>query len=149
MRYHSHYHTSGEGHVYQGRFKSFPVQDDAHFYVVCRYVERNALRAGLVTAAEDWRWGSLWRWLQKTEPDPKLLSAWPVPRLPSWVKRVNEPLTDKELEAVRLCTRRGRPFGESEWVTKTAQRLELESTLRPRGRPRIVTDSEKGDEKES
>jgi putative transposase len=31
--------------VYQGRFKSFPIQDDDHFYVVCRYVERNALRA--------------------------------------------------------------------------------------------------------
>jgi len=61
MRYHAHYHSSGEGHVYQGRFKSFPVQDDDHFFVVCRYVERNALRAGLVDRAEDWRWGSLYR----------------------------------------------------------------------------------------
>ena len=52
MRYHSHYHTSGQGHVYQGRFKSFPVQDDDHFHVVCRYVERNALRARLVAHAE-------------------------------------------------------------------------------------------------
>lgn len=64
MRYHAHYHTSGEGHVYQGRFKSFPVQDDEHFHVVCRYVERNALRAGLVKRAEEWRWGSLYRWVQ-------------------------------------------------------------------------------------
>ena len=63
MRHHAHYHTSGTGHVYQGRFKSFPVQDDSHFLTVCRYVERNALRAELVQRAEDWRWGSLWRWL--------------------------------------------------------------------------------------
>jgi putative transposase len=48
--------------VYQGRFKSFPIQDDSHFLTVCRYVERNALRAELVGRAEDWRWGSLWRW---------------------------------------------------------------------------------------
>ncbi len=61
MRYHAHYHTSGLGHVYQQRYKSFPIQDDEHFFVVCRYVERNALRAGLVSRAEDWRWGSLWR----------------------------------------------------------------------------------------
>ena len=60
MRYHAHYHTSGMGHVYQQRYKSFPIQDDEHFLVVCRYVERNALRAGLVKRAEDWRWGSLW-----------------------------------------------------------------------------------------
>lgn len=51
MRYHAHYQTAGEGHVYQGRFKSFPVQDDDHFHVLCRYVERNAKRAGLVEQA--------------------------------------------------------------------------------------------------
>ncbi|TWT78831.1 hypothetical protein CA13_02280 [Planctomycetes bacterium CA13] len=47
MRYHAHYHTEGEGYVYQGRFKSFPVQDDDHFLDLCRYVERNAKRARL------------------------------------------------------------------------------------------------------
>ena len=57
MRYHSHYHTAGEGHVYQGRFKSFPVQDDDHFHVLHRDIERNALRAKLVKHAKNWRWG--------------------------------------------------------------------------------------------
>lgn len=75
----------GPGHVYQQRYKSFPVQNAEHFFVACRYVERNAVRAGIVRRAEDWRWGSLWRWLQKTEPDPRLLSPWPRPRLPNWV----------------------------------------------------------------
>src|SRR5580698_934127 len=28
MRWHAHYHTSGTGHLYQGRFKAFPVEDD-------------------------------------------------------------------------------------------------------------------------
>ena len=55
IRYHAHYHTSGQGHVYQGRFKSFPIQEDEHFLTVCRYVERNALRAGLTNRAEAWR----------------------------------------------------------------------------------------------
>lgn len=59
MRYHAHHHTGGTEHVYQQRYKSFPVQDDEHFLVACRSVERNAFRAGLVTRAEDWRWGSL------------------------------------------------------------------------------------------
>lgn len=136
MRYHAHYHSAGSGHLYQGRFKSFPVQDDDHFFVVCRYVERNALRAGLVERAEDWRWGSLWRWLQKPEPKPQLLSPWPVPRLPNWTARVNEPLSEKELDAVRWSVRRGSPFGGEAWVESIARRLGLESTLRPRGRPR-------------
>lgn len=136
MRLHSHYHTAGEGHIYQGRFKSFPVQDDDHFLVLCRYVERNALRAGLVTKAEDWKWGSLSRWQAKPEPNPKLLSPWPIPRSPHWESRVNATLSDKELETIRWSVKRGSPFGDETWVESIARRLDLESTLRPRGRPR-------------
>ena len=53
MRLHAHYGTGGQRHLHQGRLKSFPVQDDEHFLLVCRYVERNALRAGLVRRAEE------------------------------------------------------------------------------------------------
>ncbi len=137
MRYHAHYHTGGMGHVYQQRFKSFPIQDDEHFFVVCRYVERNALRAGLVSDAQDWKWGSLWRWLQKPEREPKLLSPWPLPRLPNWVARVNQPLAQHELDKVRISAQRGRPLGEDCWVKAIAHRLELESTIRSRGRQRV------------
>jgi len=137
MRYHAHYHTSGMGHVYQQRDKSFPIQDDEHFFVVCRYVERNALRAGLVDQAEQWRWGSLWRWLQQPEPAPKLLAPWPLPRLPHWKARVNERLTKQELDAVRISAQRGKPLGADNWVESIARRLNLEATMRPRGRPRV------------
>ena len=50
MRWHAHHQTAGTGHLYQGRFKSFPVQTDEHLYAVLRYVERNAVRAKLVAA---------------------------------------------------------------------------------------------------
>jgi putative transposase len=136
MRYHAHYHTSGEGHVYQGRFKSFPIEDDDHFLVVCRYVERNALRANLVDRAEQWRWGSLWRWIQNAEPTPKLLSSWPIARLPNWIARVNEPLSEMELREIRRSVVRGTPYGSSDWVESISRRLGLESTIRPRGRPK-------------
>lgn len=136
MRLHAHYHTAGEGHIYQGRFKSFPVQDDDHFLVVCRYVERNALRASLVEKAEDWKWGSLSRWLDKPERDPKLLSAWPIARSPNWKSKVNTALSEKELQSVRWSLKRGSPLGDETWVESTARRLSLESTLRPRGRPK-------------
>jgi putative transposase len=54
QRWHAHHRSAGSGHVYQGRFKSFPIQEDDHFYTVARYVERNALRANLVPRAEQW-----------------------------------------------------------------------------------------------
>ena len=59
-RWHEHRGTGGSGHLYQGTYRSFPVQADEHFLVVMRYVERNALRAGRVKHAQGWRWCSLW-----------------------------------------------------------------------------------------
>jgi len=141
QRWHAHRHTAGTGPVYQGRFKSVPVQTDEHFLAVARYVERNALRAKLVDRAEDWRWSSLWhRTWHRTQGDPQRagwLSDWPVERLRNWVARVNQPETAAELEALRMSVQRGRPFGNETWVARAAKRLGLESTLRPRGRPKI------------
>ena len=136
QRYHAHHGTVGYGHVYQGRFKSFPVQDDDHFHTVCRYVERNAKTANIINRAEKYRWGSLYNWLGgESEIE---LAKWPVRRLPKWVDRVNEPLSEKELAAVRRCVDRGKPFGDDKWTDATVKRRGLESTVRPRGRPKKV-----------
>lgn len=136
QRWHAQRRTAGAGHLYQGRFKSFPVQDDAHLHVVCRYIERNALRAGLVPRAEQWLWGSLSQG-EEVSADPRpALTPWPIERPADWPERVNLPMTEVEEEAVRRSIQRGQPFGTSEWQAATSSRLGLESTFRPRGRPR-------------
>jgi putative transposase len=137
QRWHANRHSIGSGHLYQGRFKSFPVQEDEHLYSLARYVERNALRAGLVRRAEQWRWCSLYRWLRGSVEDRELLATWPQPRKPSWTDYVNEPQSEAELAAIRRSLRRGSPFGDDQWVSRTADKLDLETTLRPRGRPKI------------
>jgi len=136
QRWHARRQSTGSGHVYQGRFKSFPVQDDEHFWTVCRYVERNALRANLVRRAEAWPWGSLHRWAQGSVKEKALLAAWPLRRLAGWVEAVNAPQTEAELSAVRRSVHRGCPFGETTWSAAMVRRLGLESTIRPRGRPK-------------
>jgi putative transposase len=138
MRWHAHYHTQGTGHIYQGRFKSFPVQEDEHLYAVLRYVERNALRAGLAARAEAWRWGSLWRRQHRDARPPLALHPGPVPEPDNWVEWVNQPQTEAELKAVRRSVARGLPFGDESWQRRTAERLGLQQALRPRGRPRKV-----------
>lgn len=133
-RYHRLRGTSG--HVWQGRFKAFPIQQDAHLLTVLRYVERNPLRAGLVTRAERWHWSSLWSKAPRPHP---LLSVGPSDRPRNWITRVNRPETDAELaevQTLRQCIERGRPFGSPRWTKRTAARLGLESSLHPRGRPR-------------
>ncbi len=92
---------AGLGHVYQGRYKSFPVETDGHFWVVARYVERNALRANFVLRAEEWRWSSLWRRCQGTPEEQSLLARWPVEMPPDWVERVNQAEDGPELKRTR------------------------------------------------
>lgn len=109
---------------------------DLPFLTVCRYVEQNALRAGLVTMAEDWRWSSLWlRVAGGSQQGKPALSEWPLARPESWVSLVNEPLTAKELEVLRLSAQRGRPYSGDIWQRWIAKRLGLESTFRARSRP--------------
>jgi putative transposase len=131
-RYHRHRHSSG--HVWQGRFKAFPIQQDAHLLTVLRYVERNPLRAGLVRSAENWPWSSLPSWVQGERP--VWLSKGPVDRPSRWLTYVNRAETAAELEALRKSVQRGTPFGAATWSTRTANRLGLEASLHPRGRPR-------------
>ena len=135
-RWQSHYHEIGHGHLYQGRFKSFAVQEDGHFLTVARYIERNSLRAGVVDRAENWRWGSLWRRENGSSRDRGLLSDWPVARPADWIGHVNDPQTDAELAGVRLSISKGRPFGSETWQQQTAVRLGLNSCFRERGRPK-------------
>ena len=131
-RYHRRHGSSG--HVWQGRFKAFPIQHDAHLLRVMRYVERNALRANLVVNAEDWQWGSLaWRSCGRIG---SFLSSPPVSLPDDWLARVNVPESEVELAALRRSVNRGAPFGDSAWVKLTAAKLGLESSLRPQGRPR-------------
>ena len=137
-RWHAHHHTAGTGPVYQGRFKSFPVQEDAHFFTLCRYVERNPLRANLSGRAEQWRWSSLWQRCQNT--GVPWLSDWPLAVPEGWLAYVNGAESEKELVALRRSVARGAPFGDESWQQKTAAALGLESALRGPGRPKKQKD---------
>ena len=143
-RWQQHRGYAGLGHVYQGRYKSFPVESDEHFWVVARYVERNAPCAQLVLRAQEWQWSSLWRQCHGTAEDRSLLAAWPIERPANWVEWVNQADNDKELQSLRQSVQRGRPFGQPEWQKQIAKRLGLESVFRPSGRPRKVGRSQNG-----
>ena len=86
--------------------------------------------------AEQWEWGSLFRWLRGSAEDKELLAAWPLPRKAGWAEHVNASQTEAELQAVRRSVLRGNPLGDVSWSERTVRRLGLESTLRPQGRPK-------------
>ena len=124
-RYHRHYGTSG--HVGQGRFQAFPVQDDDHLVTVLRYVERNALRAELVSRAEQWKWssaaahcGAAADALLEMEPWRK---RWTVTE---WGQYLADGELQTDLVELRQFTHAGRPLGTPDFVAALEK-----STMRP------------------
>jgi putative transposase len=152
VRRHHRRHGS-DGHLWQGRFKAFPIQRDEHLLSVLRYVERNPLRAELVARAEHWPWSSLGARSRTGAaeagaagaagatagrvdgaPAPPL-HAGPLPRPANWLDWVNETEHPGQLAALRHSVNRGTPWGAEAWAESTAARLGIEASLRPLGRP--------------
>jgi putative transposase len=138
-QYHHHYQTCGTGHIYQGRYKNFPIQTDRHLLTVSKYIEANPVRAGLVRRAEDWKWSSLSTDDSIVRPE---LTEGPVARPANWAEWVNLGVARDELDAVRKSVRRGRPFGDDAWTTQVAETYGLDFTVRRPGRPRKNRDTQ-------
>ena len=149
-RWHAQRHVSGSGHLYQGRYRSFPVEPGEPLQEVIRYIESNPRRDKRVTKAEAWPWSSLAvRIGGKKHGRPtelgtgasgsigSLLDEGPEPLSRGWVAKVNAPLEPEVLKALRNSVQRGTPYGSAKWRARTVDKLGLEHTMRPRGRPRI------------
>ena len=136
-RYRSHYPRTS-GHLYQGRYKSFPVQTDSYFLTLLRYVEANPLRAHKVRLAGQWPFSSLGC---DAKTAATLLDPWPLKRPRNWPALVNEKLPDPQQSRIKDSLNRSRPLGDNAWTLKTAQQLNLQYTLNPRGRPKTKQDN--------
>ena len=135
MRCITHRRILGMGPLYQGRFKTLPVQEDTHLPSLLRYVQRNPVRAKLVPRAADWPWTGEWVRRHGSAELKAILAAWPLDRPRGWSRWVDQPQTPAETEALRTCIRRSRPLGDSVWTPRTAAHLKLAWTLHPVGRP--------------
>jgi putative transposase len=138
-RYASYWNArqSSSGHVWQGRFYSCPL-DEPHLWKALHYVELNPVRAGIVTAAEFWKWSSAAAHCGFTDPDPLLemerwSNRWTVSE---WRAFVSAAETSDDLNALRQFTHTGRPLGSAEFVAALEE--QTRRTLAPRraGRPK-------------
>jgi putative transposase len=137
QRYHASHGTVGIGHLYQGRFKSFLVQEDGHYLTVMRYIEGNPLRAGIVKRAGDWPWSSFA--VRQGVQSLFELSPGPVELPKQWEKLVGETIESRQVENLGKSFTRGMPFGDTVWQQITAKKFGQESTMRPKGRPKKCT----------
>ncbi len=132
VRYY-HKKNKSSGHVWQGRFKSFIVEQESYYLTLIRYIEANAAQAKLVKKAEVWLYGSLY---ERNKNSQIILNAPYIELDKEWIAYVNEPIRQNELAKIHNSINRQAPLGEAEWQMQTATELGLLSTLNQRGRPR-------------
>ncbi len=120
------------GHLYQGRFKSIPVQSDEYYLNLLRYIEMNPVRAGLVSDATEWQWSSAHT--RKTidrKADVSLCDG-PVAPGPDWITKLCDPSPEFH-KLLKESIVRSRPLGCDAWVKQTAERLKTQSSLNSHG----------------
>ena len=99
-----------------------------------RYIEANPLRAGMVRLARAWPWSSLA--VRRGAESFLALTNGPVELPASWESLVQQPLASEQVDLLQNSIKRGAPLGARRWKTLTATKMRLESTVRPRGRPK-------------
>jgi putative transposase len=129
VRRHHQRHASS-GHIWQDRFKSFPIQEDAHLLTVLRYVLLNPCRARLVRSAWEWPWSSL--------QFGDMLVPWPIDPPQGVCAWLATQVDEVPEEGVQASILRGAPFGDPLWRARAADAWGLQATLRPRGRPKAA-----------
>jgi len=135
-RWHAAKNTIGQGHLYQGRYKSFLCQKDDHFITLVRYVERNAKKANLCKLAQDWKWSSIYRREHGSTEQKKMLSGWPIDMPKNYLSLVNYEQDIDEEKVIENSIEKSNPYGDHDWVKKVVKKFGLEQTLRGVGRPK-------------
>ncbi len=128
--------TIGSGHLYQGRYKSFIVENDTYLLTLIKYVERNPVRAKLAHTCEDWQWGSARRRIYGTSEQQKFLDLSPIPLPYEYRQWINTPDREDDLATIRHSLNKGVPYGRERWVDAMVTKYHLESALRSAGRPK-------------
>jgi len=136
QQYHVWKQTTGHGHIYQGRYKSFLVEKDSYLLAVLKYIERNPVRAKLVRTVEAWRWGSGYRRIRGSKKEQALLAELPTDLPRNYRVWVNQADKEDNLNEIRTSVIKGKPLGTMGWVERMVERFDLTATMRGRGRPK-------------
>jgi len=131
QRWHRKHDTTGTGHLFQGRYKSFVVTKEKYLRHLLLYVERNALRANLVQRAESWRWSSLWIRENGTSAQKKLLAEWPIEIQENYLSIINENDDPEIIQRIRASVKESAALDEKYVMKKRGGRPAKAPKLKP------------------
>jgi putative transposase len=137
-RYASYWNArnSSSGHVWQGRFYSCPL-DETHLWRALRYVELNPVRAGMASAAAEWRWSSAAAHCGSSAPEALLeMERWRKRwTAAEWSQHLAAGESESDVGTLRQYTHTGRPLGSEKFVADLEHSTLRTLIPRKAGRP--------------
>ena len=131
------------GSLWEGRYKSSPVQTDSYLQACCRYVELNPVRTGMVDHPADYRWSSCQvkvgrckqPWLD-LDPFYSSLGKSAAQRARKYATWIQKTIPEKELQLIRAATQRGQLIGHKLLAEELSEKFDHPLVLRGPGRPK-------------
>lgn len=126
------------GRLWQNRFFSTVVDEQAYLWAVARYVERNPVRAGLARTAANYKWSSCSAHVSGEDDDLLSGGSWldeeAIETYKAFLGR-----EDEETERViRKATSAGRPLGGLDFIEKIGNVLRRDLLPKKPGRKRKI-----------
>jgi putative transposase len=109
------------GYLWQGRFKSFPL-DERYLFAAVRYVERNPVRAKIVSKAQDYEWSSAKDHIAGNTQSV-LTRFYLQDEIKDWEGYLNEDNNEEELKHLRIHGYTGRPLGQDKFLEELEGKL--------------------------
>ena len=126
------------GHLFQGRFKSFVIENDRYFTSMCLYIHRNPIRAGIAKSLFDYQWSSYPAYVikEKAKEEPWLTKSLVLGMYGGSRKRFVEAQLSyaNEEESLLADLKHGLYLGSESFVEEWKERLEWE---RHREKPQV------------
>lgn len=135
---------SRSGTLWEGRYKSSPIDKDSYLIACCRYVELNPVRAKIVHDPGEYRWSSYRHkagiekieWLDK---DPCYIGLGNTSKECErrYIESVNNSIPTSEWDIIRQAVQRGQLTGSSRFIEEVEDKIGKRIEFRSQGRPRI------------
>ena len=116
-----------------------------HLLRVLRYIEANPVKAGMVARAGDYPWSSFAahglgepNGLLDPAPAQERITgdADAKTRRRKWSRYVHRQPDEDESLAIARSIESGLPYGAESWISALGRKLNLDLSIRPRGRPK-------------
>jgi len=120
------------GRLWECRFHSSVVDKEGYLWTVCRYIERNPVRAKIVSKPSQYEWSSA----SKNRRSDIVKSVWSEAEKQEYTDYLNGPEDKDQIDVIKKQTYSGKPIGSSKFIDHMAKILKMDLNVKPRGRPR-------------